>query len=1331
MLVHKFLVAFKKWVYLSLNCHNFNNNEVVDTIDNGLIIDITTMKKIFTSLRSILFLFAALFVSTGSYANHILGMDLYYTWVSGNTYKITAVIFGDCANTSPGSVFDLLKTASPEICIFRGTTRVATITLTIQPPTAGVDITPVCAGQVGQTQCENPGSTIPGITKFVYTANYTLQAPVTSTAWRFAFFGVLGNSSAGRFVNISNIVNPGPTLMQLVDSLDNSVYPHNSNAQFSVIPTPFFCLNMADSYNPGAVSPVGDSLSVINLIPAIDASGGGGGTCQFGVPVTYTGMAWNPPYTPISATTPLNVAAGSFSYDATTGQLNFTPNSLQRSTVVYNVREFRAGHFVGSCQREMNFLVQNCVSPPPAGGIAGVSNGIIVDSAHMTTCANSGPFSFYFNPHETGTTNSITVDTSGIPSGAIVNITGNATPTPHVTFSWTSTGVAPGNYIFYITYTDNNCPLQGTNTTAISVTILPSARVSYVVVSPIGCSPKEAINIIPTGTGSPWTIKVTGTTLQTFTGVTGNFIDSLPTGIDTISIITSPAGNRCDTAAYIVVPSPAITGDTPVCPGATMILSDAITGGTWSSNNTSIATVIPTGVGMGTVTGVSGGPAIITYFIPGGCFKTVTVTIKPQPDTIRGSLHACTGLTTILSDITSGGVWSSHTSAIATIGSVTGVVTGVVAGVDIISYSKNGCSITTTVTVDTQPSFNAGTANICTDGTATLTATPGGGIWSNANTSVATITPVGADTAIVTGITGGSTVIAYSLSGCTTSRTITAVSILPPITGDTQVCTAQSIILSDEVTGGTWTTANTTLAVADPGTGTITGVSPGVPVITYSIGGSCTITTTITVNLSPDHGAITGLTNLCVGYTISLSDTISGGLWGMSNGSASITGPLVTGVSPGTDTVLYIVSNTLCTDTATTAIKVYAVPDSGIISGFNTLCTGLTIILSDTASGGVWSSTATSIATVTPIAIGRGLVTGVAAGADTIKYTVSNPGCATSASLAITVYNIPGVGIISGLSIVCKGFAFTLSDSTNGGVWSSSNTNVATMGRITDSIYAHNPGLTTITYTTAPNAGRCTNSASVTVTVKPSLIINSIVSQITCYGDNNGSISVTMSGGTPPLNYVYLWSNGSADSIITALAPGFDTLYVTEPSTLCKASDIIQIMQPDSLHVSVEVTQDKCKQGNGTITPTVTGGTLPYVYHWSDNSAGISLDNLHAGTYTVTVSDHNDCTQTLSAQVTDNDCIINVHEAITPNGDGINDTWIIEGIDNYSSNTVQVFDKWGDIVFQTENYNNDWSGKGKGGNLVPDGTYYYVVKLNSINLLGGHNTFTGTILIKR
>jgi len=72
---------------------------------------------------------------------------------------------------------------------------------------------------------------------------------------------------------------------------------------------------------------------------------------------------------------------------------------------------------------------------------------------------------------------------------------------------------------------------------------------------------------------------------------------------------------------------------------------------------------------------------------------------------------------------------------------------------------------------------------------------------------------------------------------------------------------------------------------------------------------------------------------------------------------------------------------------------------------------------------------------------------------------------------------------------------------------------------------------------------------------------------------------------------------------------------------------------------------------------------------------------------------------------------------------------VIEGILDYPHNKVQLFDKWGSLVFEQSSYNNDWNGRGKQGEALPDGTYFYLVKLNASG--GGKNAFTGYLLVKR
>jgi len=312
------------------------------------------MKRIPTYLRGLLL--SVLLLATGSvHASHVVGVDLFYTWVTGNTYKVTLMVYGDCGPAS-STAFETLLSAFPNICVYDGGTSVGNFNLTLQPPSTGVEITPVCPADISHTQCTNTSFSIPGIKKFVYSGTYTL--PYASAVWRFVFIGFMGSGQAGRAAAITNITSG--TIIELEDTLNNTVY-HNSSPNLTVVPTPFFCLDNNDNYNPGAIDADGDSLAFY-LVPGINspATGGSGATfCGIGGPVAYIS-----PYTP---TAPL--AVSSFSFDRNTGQISFYPNALQRSLVVYNIREFRGGTFVGSSQREMTFLVLTCTTPAISAGL--------------------------------------------------------------------------------------------------------------------------------------------------------------------------------------------------------------------------------------------------------------------------------------------------------------------------------------------------------------------------------------------------------------------------------------------------------------------------------------------------------------------------------------------------------------------------------------------------------------------------------------------------------------------------------------------------------------------------------------------------------------------------------------------------------------------------------------------------------------------------------------------------------------------------------------------------------------------------------------------------
>lgn len=150
------------------------------------------------------------------------------------------------------------------------------------------------------------------------------------------------------------------------------------------------------------------------------------------------------------------------------------------------------------------------------------------------------------------------------------------------------------------------------------------------------------------------------------------------------------------------------------------------------------------------------------------------------------------------------------------------------------------------------------------------------------------------------------------------------------------------------------------------------------------------------------------------------------------------------------------------------------------------------------------------------------------------------------------------------------------------------------------------------------------NISSASTNSGGSLNVTATATDATCYGNNNGAVTIATTGGNG--TYTYLWSNGATSQNLSNKAAGTYTVTVTG-SGGCSGTASATIAQPTALGATVTGTNPTCAGGNsGSATLSVTGGTTPYAYLWSNGATTQNLSSVTAGTYTVTITDANACT---------------------------------------------------------------------------------------------------------
>lgn len=252
----------------------------------------------------------------------------------------------------------------------------------------------------------------------------------------------------------------------------------------------------------------------------------------------------------------------------------------------------------------------------------------------------------------------------------------------------------------------------------------------------------------------------------------------------------------------------------------------------------------------------------------------------------------------------------------------------------------------------------------------------------------------------------------------------------------------------------------------------------------------------------------------------------------------------------------------------------------------------------------------------------------------------------------------------------------------------------------------------------------CKGSFTVEITQPELLVLSLDHTDAYCAFSSTGTASATVVGGTTP--YTYDWSNGQTIADITTLFAGTYILTVSDDHG-CFTVDSVRISEPDSIAIQFATTPVTCRdQHDGTISTYPMGGNGNYDWLWNTGNTDPSLIDLVAGTYTLTVTDMMGCTGAAEIEVglIEIDCI-NIPTSFTPNGDGVNDVWVIRNSPLYTEADYQIFNRWGQIVFSQKGTYESWDGTWN-GSPIPAETYYYFIKLTPAS-----ETLQGTVTIVR
>ena len=252
----------------------------------------------------------------------------------------------------------------------------------------------------------------------------------------------------------------------------------------------------------------------------------------------------------------------------------------------------------------------------------------------------------------------------------------------------------------------------------------------------------------------------------------------------------------------------------------------------------------------------------------------------------------------------------------------------------------------------------------------------------------------------------------------------------------------------------------------------------------------------------------------------------------------------------------------------------------------------------------------------------------------------------------------------------------------------------------------------------------CLDSVTVDIVEPEPLLFDITVQNVTCTGMDDGVAIIGTVGGSGETAWEFV---GGAVDVLNLFEGEYfvsavDTAGCTADSSFMVEADIVTDMLVEIFSTPVTCWQTS----DGTATAAVTGGQQPIQYIWSDPAGQTTATaiGLSEDVYSVTVTDDIGCTLGFLATVDPTEDCLFIADALTPNGDGINDRWVVGGLEFFPQSEVEVFNRWGQLLFRSKPGTTWWDGTYNGA-LLPPSDYYYVITVEP-----GASPITGTVSLK-